>query len=111
MYLEAALNSRLKLRLCIVKVPIQHLNDGIFPVHLSLVTLTQHFYLTSEVVDFGHTHDFPPLVVNLDTVQFGILLLSLSPSLQGRPVGIHLHFRTLFCLLGLFFETSHALLR
>ena len=104
-----------------VQVAIQHLDNGIFHVHFTLMTLAQNLQLLSERFDLGKTHQFSPLVIDTVSIQLREALFFLLPFLQffppclQRPMHVshvqsqspHLLYLHLFAHLLLHLEGKH----
>mmetsp|Transcript_37915 Transcript_37915/g.90048 ORF Transcript_37915/g.90048 Transcript_37915/m.90048 type:complete len:206 (+) Transcript_37915:1336-1953(+) len=65
----------LVLLLGVLEVAVEHLDDGVLAVDLALMVLAQDLDVLSQLLDLGHPHDLPPLVVDLDRVDLGVALL------------------------------------
>lgn len=58
---EVVSNCNLVLVFGLVEVFIEHLNEGLLRVELSLVILRVDVYLVLELFGLGDSHDFPPI--------------------------------------------------
>mmetsp|Transcript_27850 Transcript_27850/g.75299 ORF Transcript_27850/g.75299 Transcript_27850/m.75299 type:complete len:413 (+) Transcript_27850:1299-2537(+) len=90
------------LLLCLLQVSIEHLHDGILPVHFSLMVLTQYLDVAPQFLHLGHAHDLAPLVVYLNTVEVRISVLADTTLSQ-----LHAHHFLLACLLLTRLECLH----
>ncbi len=77
------------LLLGLVEVAVDHLQDGVLGVHLSIVILLVDLHLLLELLRLRHTHDLSPVRQDLHAVEVRHLLLLVHGVLE--VVSSHLH--------------------
>jgi len=82
--------SHLVLLLGLVQVSVNHLQDGILSVHLSVMVLLVNLHLFLELLSLRHTHDLSPVSQNLHSVEVCHLLLFVHCVLEIVSSQFHL---------------------
>jgi hypothetical protein len=82
--------SHLVLLLGLIQVSINHLQDGILGVHLSVMVLLVNLHLLLELLCLRYTHNLSPMSQNLHAVEVCHLLLFIHSILEIVSSQFHL---------------------
>jgi hypothetical protein len=78
------------LLLRLVQVPVDHLENGVLGVDLSVVVLLIDLHLLLELLGLGDSHDLSPVREDLHTIEVSHLLLLVHRVLQVVTTHLHL---------------------
>ena len=81
--------SHLELLLCLVQVSVQHLQNGVLRVHLSVVVLLVNLNFLFQLLRLRHSHYLPPMRQDLHPVKVSHFLLFKHLILE--IISAHLH--------------------
>jgi hypothetical protein len=87
---EVVTQSHLVLFLCLVQVAIDHLQDGVLSVHLTIVVLLVYLHLLFQLFCLCHTHNLTPMGKNLHSVEVSHLLLFVHRVFEVVTPQLHL---------------------
>ena len=85
---EVVSNCNLVLVVGLVEVLVQHLNEGLLGVQLSLVVLGVNVNFVAELLCFGNTHDFTPVGQQFFLIEADDFVLTLN--FRSKDVLFHL---------------------
>jgi len=87
---EVVSQCHLVLLLCLVEIAINHLQNCILSIDLSVMVLLVDLHFFFELFGLGHSHDFPPMSQDLHPVEVSHLLFLEHCIFKVIPPHLHL---------------------